>query len=153
MGALPDDLPDLVQEVFAAVGPGLKTYQKDRPGATFRGWLRGIVRHKLNDHFRRDTGRAEGARRRSCGSRRSPTDRRRIMERTTPRSPVSIDAPSTQVRAQFEVKTWEAFWRVAMEERSPAEVADELGISPNGVRQAKSRVLRRLKEELGELIA
>ena len=40
-----------------------------------------------------------------------------------------------------------------MEDRSPAEVAAELGLSPNGVRQAKSRVLRRLKEELGELIA
>jgi RNA polymerase sigma-70 factor (ECF subfamily) len=40
-----------------------------------------------------------------------------------------------------------------MDERSPADVAVELGISPNSVRQAKSRVLRRLKEELGELIA
>jgi Sigma-70, region 4 len=46
-----------------------------------------------------------------------------------------------------------AFWRVVIDERSPAEVAAELGITANAVRQAKSRVLRRLKEEMGELIA
>ena len=57
------------------------------------------------------------------------------------------------VQVQFETRTWQAFWRVAMENRSPAEVAAELGMTPNTVRQSKSRVLRRLKEELGELIA
>ena len=57
------------------------------------------------------------------------------------------------VRDQFEERTWRAFWRVAVEDRSPSEVAEELGITANAVRQAKSRVLRRLREEMGELIA
>lgn len=57
------------------------------------------------------------------------------------------------VRSQFEDRTWKAFWRVVIEDRSPAEVAAEMGITANAVRQAKSRVLRRLKEEMGELIA
>ena len=42
---------------------------------------------------------------------------------------------------------------MTVEDRSPAEVAAELGITPNAVRQAKSHVLRRLREEMGELIA
>ena len=58
-----------------------------------------------------------------------------------------------QVQNQFEDRTWKAFWRVTIENASPAEVAAELGMTANAVRQAKSRVLRRLKEELGELIA
>jgi RNA polymerase sigma-70 factor (ECF subfamily) len=58
-----------------------------------------------------------------------------------------------QVQHQFEDRTWTAFWRVTVENRLPAEVACELGITANAVRQAKSRVLRRLKEEMGELIA
>ncbi len=58
-----------------------------------------------------------------------------------------------QVRLQFEERTWQAFWKVAMEDRPAADVAAELGLSVTSVRQAKSRVLRRLKEELGELIA
>ena len=57
------------------------------------------------------------------------------------------------VRHEFEERTWKAFWQVTVEDRSPAEVAAAMGISANAVRQAKSRVLRRLKEEMGELIA
>ena len=34
-----------------------------------------------------------------------------------------------------------------------AEVAAELGIAPNAVRPAESQVLRRLRKEVGELIA
>ena len=45
------DADDLVQEVFKAVVTGLDQFQKDRPGDTFRGWLRGITRHKLRTSF------------------------------------------------------------------------------------------------------
>jgi RNA polymerase sigma-70 factor, ECF subfamily len=56
------------------------------------------------------------------------------------------------VRAQFEDRTWQAFWKVVIEETSPAEVARDLGMTALAVRQAKSRILRRLKLELGEAI-
>src|SRR5262249_39301537 len=59
----------------------------------------------------------------------------------------------SQVKQEFENRTWTAFWRVTVENRLPVEVAAELGITANAVRQAKSRVLRRLREEMGELIA
>jgi RNA polymerase sigma-70 factor, ECF subfamily len=59
-GVHPDDLQDVTQEVFAAVAAGLKTYRHDQPGATFRGWLRGIAWHKLQDYFRRGPARGEG---------------------------------------------------------------------------------------------
>ena len=48
------------------------------------------------------------------------------------------------VRAQFEDRTWQAFWEV---------VIDDLGMTALAVRQAKSRILRRLKLELGEAIS
>jgi RNA polymerase sigma-70 factor, ECF subfamily len=57
------------------------------------------------------------------------------------------------VRAQFEERTWKAFWKVAMENRGPAEVAVEMGMTSNTVRPARSRVLHRLEEVLGEVIA
>jgi DNA-directed RNA polymerase specialized sigma24 family protein len=37
-----------------------------------------------------------------------------------------------------------------MEDRPPAEVACDLGVSVNAVHIAKSRVLRHLRDELGE---
>jgi RNA polymerase sigma-70 factor (ECF subfamily) len=39
-----------------------------------------------------------------------------------------------------------------MEGQSPVDIAASLGVSPTAVRMAKSRVLRRLKEQFGELI-
>jgi RNA polymerase sigma-70 factor (ECF subfamily) len=56
------------------------------------------------------------------------------------------------VRSEFEERTWQMFWRVVIEGRSPVALAEELGVTPAAVRQAKSRVLRRLKEEMGELV-
>ncbi len=55
------------------------------------------------------------------------------------------------VRSEFEERTWNAFWRSAVEDEPTSEIAESLGITANGVRQAKSRVLRRLGQELGEL--
>ena len=56
------------------------------------------------------------------------------------------------IRGDFEEHTWQAFWRTAVENQTPAEVGPALGMSKAAVRQAKARVLRRLKEVVGDLI-
>ena len=53
------------------------------------------------------------------------------------------------VRSQFEDQTWNAFWRTTVDGQSPADVACDLQLSVWSVYQAKSRVLRRLRAELG----
>jgi RNA polymerase sigma-70 factor (ECF subfamily) len=57
------------------------------------------------------------------------------------------------IRSEYEADVWRVFWRVAVEGHSPAEIAAELGVTPAAVRKTKSRILRRLREEVGELIA
>ena len=54
------------------------------------------------------------------------------------------------VRAEFEPRTWDAFWRIAVDGQSPAEVAAAMQLSLPAVYQAKSRVLRRLRRELSD---
>ena len=51
-----------------------------------------------------------------------------------------------QARREFRPKTWSAFEQVALQGRSPVEVADRLGMSRNSVFIAKHRVLKRLRE-------
>ncbi len=46
--------------------------------------------------------------------------------------------------------TWRAFWLCAVEHQSSGEVARQLGMTPGAVRQAKYKVLRHLREELGD---
>lgn len=60
------------------------------------------------------------------------------------------------VRCEFEILTWEAFWRTTVDGISAADVATALGISRNAVYLARSRVLHRLREIFknpGNLIA
>ena len=56
------------------------------------------------------------------------------------------------MRAEFEARTWQAFWLVTVEERSAAGAAQALGMSLGAVGQAKYEEMRRLREGLsGEL--
>ena len=56
------------------------------------------------------------------------------------------------VRGEFEPATWRAFLLTAVDGRAAPDAAAELGLTPAAIRQAKSRVLRRLRQELGELM-
>ena len=57
-----------------------------------------------------------------------------------------------RIKDEFQEKTWQAFWLTVIEGRSAAALAGELGVSAAAVRQSRSRVLRRLKRELGDLL-
>jgi RNA polymerase sigma-70 factor (ECF subfamily) len=56
-----------------------------------------------------------------------------------------------QIRKQVHPQTWQAFWKVVVEGKTPEEVGRELALRPGTVRVAKSRVLSRLRSELGEI--
>jgi RNA polymerase sigma-70 factor (ECF subfamily) len=160
------DADDVVQEVFVAVAAGIERFQRPRPdapsapidepaGGTFRGWLGAITRTKLCDFYRR---------RRRQPAAQGGSDVRRLLQEI-PDGTLSDDASDAAplgdvyhralelIRGDFENHTWQAFWRTAVENQTPAEVAAALGMSKVAVRQAKARVLRRLKQEVGDLIA
>ena len=56
-----------------------------------------------------------------------------------------------RVRAEFEPRTWLAFWMTVVEGRAPASLTAELEMAVAAIRQAKSRILRRLKLEVGDV--
>ncbi|MBY0521920.1 MAG: sigma-70 family RNA polymerase sigma factor [Gemmataceae bacterium] len=146
------DAEDIAQDVFHGVSAGLAKFRHDRTGDTFRGWLRGITRNKLLDHFRRrdHQPQAQGG---------SDAQRRLSQVAETDQAEDSDEQLSglyhralELVRGEFEVRTWQAFWRCAVEGHAPADVAADLGVTAAAVRMAKSRVLRRLREEVGDVI-
>jgi RNA polymerase sigma-70 factor (ECF subfamily) len=150
----PADTEDVAQAVFAEVAADLARFRRDRPGDTFRGWLRMVTRNQILLHFRRNRGRprAEGG-----------SDAWRDLQSVA--DPLAIPDEGEeaefgqlyrravdQVRGEFQERIWQAFWLTIIEGRSPAALADDLGMTPAAIRQAKSRVLRRLKQEMGELL-
>jgi RNA polymerase sigma-70 factor (ECF subfamily) len=151
------DADDVLQEVFRAVSTHLDGFRRDRPGDTFRGWLRVITRNMILLHFRKSGRQPHG----SGGSDAFA----RLQEVPDPAAVPPDDAEEAQtetdglrrraldlVRGEFEERTWQMFWRTFVDERSPVDVAAEMGVTPAAVRKAKSRVLHRLKEQFADLI-
>ena len=114
------------------------------------------TRHKLGDFFRRQRrapkalGGSKGAQQIAeisagqpddeedgCGSEETQALYRRVLH---------------ILQAEFEEQTWRAFWSVVVDGRKPSDVAADSGVSVNAVYLAKSRVLRRVREELGDVI-
>ena len=54
------------------------------------------------------------------------------------------------IRVEFHERTWQAFWKVVVEGRDTSDVAADLSMKPGTVRVSKSRVLLRLRHELGD---
>jgi RNA polymerase sigma-70 factor (ECF subfamily) len=154
-GVPASDLDDLVQDVWVGLYPTLPSYQAglDR---SFRAWLRGITRHKTQDwHRKRARQPAE-----AIGGTAMVELLRQIE------SDIDLEEAEDsgeqaerkalyhralmELRDEFENHTWRAFLATALEGRSPADVGTELGVTAAAVRKAKSRVLGRLRLELGE---
>lgn len=146
------DAADLVQDVFSAVARNIERFERAPHLPRFRAWLWGITRHKLQDHFRR-----RGGQPRAVGG---ETSQQRLEQ--LPEEPPedagdeNIDGVFSGlarralalIESDFQEKTWQAFWRFAIDGRQAKEVAAELGMSVGAVYTAKSRVLAHLRREL-----
>lgn len=151
-GVRAGDLDDLRQEIFQSVAADLTRFRRDRPGDTFRGWLRVIARHRICDYFRRRRDQAEAQ-----GGTDAQIRLQHVADQELPEDSEN-DLGDLYVRAlelvqsEFEPQSWTAFWRCALDGHSPADVAADLGMTPAAIRKAKSRVLRRLRQEVGDLV-
>jgi RNA polymerase sigma-70 factor (ECF subfamily) len=149
----PQDIDDVVQEVFAKAFAALDTFRHTQPTDTFRGWLHGVTRHRIQEHFRRVRRQLAAA---------GGTDAQGIMlDQPDPTAEPDAEEQTLCgqlyrqalefIRAEFEPRTWQLFWRSVIDGMPTATVSAETGMSAASVRQARSRVLRRLRQEVAEL--
>lgn len=167
-GLQPADAADVVQDALGAVARNLAGFRRDRPGDTFRGWLRRIVDNKVRDHYRglakRDDQACGGtdahgmlaaapdpAPEAACGiGPNSAAEPQRDLSLAAAVSPLEPEAAAAIARVQHEVgpRNWRFFWRTAVDGQSAVEVGREFEVTANTVRIVKMRVLRRLRAEL-----
>jgi len=150
---LGSEADDLAQEVMVVVVREIPQFQRQRQGS-FRAWLRQVTVNRVR------TDRAQ--KRRRPVQELDPADGfidrlaeendelarewNRDHDRHVFQKLVAI------VRPQFGQQAWDAFERFALSGLPAAQVAAEFGMSENSVLKSKSRILKRLREEAGELL-
>ncbi|HVC99257.1 MAG TPA: sigma-70 family RNA polymerase sigma factor [Pirellulales bacterium] len=146
---------DVAQEVLMVVVKELPNFNRQRDGS-FRRWLGNVVVNRLRSHWKR-------LKRRPSLGLDDAAGAEFVEQLADPASALSrewdrqhdqfvLDRLMTTVRADFSETTWEAFRRCALDGETTAAVAADLGITINAVLMAKSRVLKRLREEAAGLV-
>jgi RNA polymerase sigma-70 factor (ECF subfamily) len=150
------DAEDVVQNVFLKVAARIDKFERK----TFRGWIEAITRTTIADYFRAKQHRPIGfGGSGSYISKIPDSDAAPLPDLDSGssddlREPSQADTDSlilqgllNVVRNDFDERTFEAFWRTAVNGEPTKQVAQDLKMSVEAVRQAKCRVLRRLREE------
>lgn len=151
-GVVSDAIPDVAQEVFVSAFRGLGGFDSTREQASFRGWLWTVARSRIVEYHRRlrDKPTARG------GS-TAYFDLQHVADPVPHDEPTEADEASAllhrameQIRVEFTEQSWSIFWRSTVLSHPTDLIAQELDVTPAAVRQAKSRILRRLRKQLGD---
>lgn len=137
---------DLVQDVLLQLVKSLPGSGFDPKKGRFRSWLKTIVLNRARDLW---------AKRRP-----DPVDPQALVPE--PVDPpdfwdaeydrLLLDRAFAVMRREFEETTWRACWEHLTSNRTAREIGAELGLSEAAVYTAKSRVLKRLRQELQALL-
>lgn len=159
----PEETADVLQNFFLSVNRSIdqfahvQTKSGPQPGC-FRAWLWVIARNKIRDCVKlRKPDRGVGG--------DSAFDRlNQSPDPLTNQPTIDEDEPSTeidkqsllgraldQIRPLVNEKTFQAFWRCVVDGQPTSIVAIQLEMTDAAVRQARSRLLRRLRQQMGDL--
>ncbi len=147
-GLQDSDARELVQEVFLGVAKAIKRWQPDVRRARFRTWLFRIARNQiltLLSKQRREQVVDSAAWSEIALATTDGNDDQ--AEQAAYRREVFHWA-SRHVQRSVQPTTWAAFWQTSVVGRSVDEVAESLQIPRGTVYVARSRMIRKLRQEI-----
>ena len=149
---LGDESADLAQEVLVVIFREVPRFDRQREGS-FRAWLRQVTVNKVRN-YRRQRHRRPAGLDTAEGFLERLSDPNNDLAREWDRDHDKhvVEKLLAVVQPDFSLTTWEAFQRFGVDGVPAGRVAEELGLTENAVILAKSRVLKRLREEAGDLL-
>lgn len=149
------DADELCQEILMVVVGELPHFHREQRRGAFRRWLRTIAVHRVLGFWRAEKTRLqpihEAGLSEVADQHPDPaTELGRVWDQEHDR--YVLRGLLELVKNDFEERTWQAFERLVFECQEPAAVAAELKLSVPAVYAAKSRVLKRLRQEAGGLV-
>jgi RNA polymerase sigma-70 factor (ECF subfamily) len=150
---LGDESADLAQEVLIVVFRAVPRFDRQREGS-FRAWLRQVTVNKIRNYRRKRHRRPAVGLDAADGFLERLSDATGALAREWDRDhdKYVVEKLLAVVQPDFSTTTWEAFQRFGVDGVPAGRAAEELGLSENAVILAKSRVLKRLREEAGDLL-
>lgn len=143
------DAQDIVQQVLLSTAGALQKRPHDRDRAKFRTWLAHVTRNATLNALMRakpDRGCGDSAAVDLLHKIPSPSNDEEIWLREEQNEMFRMAA--TRIAEEFEPDTWRSFWLTTVEGRSPEATAEQLGKRVGSVYAARSRIMRRLREEV-----
>jgi RNA polymerase sigma-70 factor (ECF subfamily) len=153
-GVPAEEADDLVQDILLVVVQSLPSFSHSGRAGAFRAWLRTITRNRTCDFWRAHARRVHTAGGEAADVLRELEDADSALNRQwdEEHDRYVLRCLLDLMAEEFEPATMSAFRRTALEGADSDEVARELGMSVGAVYAAKSRVLRRLREQAEGLI-
>jgi RNA polymerase sigma-70 factor (ECF subfamily) len=147
MGLQDADAQDAAQETMVAFIRAYRDGRYDREKGRLRTWLRGIAVHKIHDlvrgRQRADRALREGASP-AAAARQADADADALWSEEWDHA--VLRQCLDEVRREVQPRTFEAFTLFALQEWPVAEVARHLRVSEETVYQAKSRIMKRIRD-------
>jgi RNA polymerase sigma-70 factor (ECF subfamily) len=150
-GLPPHDADDLTQEIMMVIVREVAGFDHSgRPGA-FRSWLRAIAVNRVRGYWRSKQTLPNQAALDILDQLEDPrSDVARLWDKE--HDEFVLSRLMELIEPEFSPAAWHAFHRQTIEGLTASQAAAELGVSVNAVLIAKSRVLRRLRQEAASLI-
>lgn len=154
-GLTESDAEDVLQDIFATVARKIGDFRRDQPGDSFLHWLQTITSSRMLDFLRRQkrTLLAAGGSSMHQQLEQIPDPLASEDWSTDLHAQQSVLARSLQLlKTEFHENTWRSFWLFAIDGKTTDEISQELGMNGGAIRQARSKVRKRLAEEFHELL-
>lgn len=150
-GVAARDVPDVTQQILAAIARSVEGWRDDGNPASFRRWLHRVARNVVLKFLARERRQIAGV---------GGTDFLDVLQQV-PAEPSDVQVrdyehelvvwAAEHVRSDFREASWKAFWETLVSGRAVAEVARELGVTPGSIYMSRSRIMSRIRSKIQEI--
>ena len=147
------DAEDLAQQVLLAVSRAVERWEPDAARGKFRTWLRTVANNAILNALTR------GHRDQAVADESIDALLQQRPDRNAPDSDLLrieyrreiFQQAARKIRSEFSDDTWNSFWMTAVDGIDVDEAARELKRTRGSVYASRSRVMKRLKQEIDEM--
>lgn len=151
-GTPPSHVADVTQQVLIAIARSVDGFHDDGADASFRRWVHRVSRNVVIKYMARQRKQITGG---------GGTDALLQLDQQP-----AVDDPilehqyqhelivwaAGKVQSEFAASSWHAFWATMIDGRDVADVAIELNVSAGSIYMSRSRILRRIRVIIDEVM-